>query len=421
MRLLLILPEFPPSFGGMQTHALALANRLLKRGHTVQVMSYQAVTHSDRQACSECDAALPFPVVRSLSRLGHYENLRKITAEATSFKADVIYASTIFYGKAGEASGIPVVCRSPGNDVLRPWIAWPFKPLSALMSQPWFETGFYRLIRRLDYPKLLERIYHKRRREVVEDAARHAGAILANSDFSAQFLREAGVGDDQLVVVPGGVDADRFSDLEQAASDDSFIILTACRLVHKKGVDFLIRSMPELAKRIPNIRLVVVGDGPKRKKYQRLITSLDLDERVTITGAVPQSEMQNWIATADIFVLASRLVVDEKTGNCDAETMGRVLCEANAAGKPVIAANSGGIPSVVAHEVNGLLFEPDDETQLIAAIERIRLDDELRKQLIENGLNRAHKEFDWSIITDIHEDRFKKLTGGNPEPALDHV
>ena len=207
--------------------------------------------------------------------------------------------------------------------------------------------------------------------------------------------------------------------------EGAYVALTACRLVHKKGVDFLIRSIPALKEKIPNIHLVIVGDGPKRAKYQRLIARMELENEITMTGAVPQLEIQNWLAAADVFVLASRIVADGKTENCDAETMGRVLCEANACGIPVVAANSGGIPSVVTDGENGLLFETDDEAGLVAALDRMNKEDNLRQRLVENGLKRAREEFDWSVITDIHEEEFRRQIESrslrNLEPEHDHV
>ena len=95
--------------------------------------------------------------------------------------------------------------------------------------------------------------------------------------------------------------------------------------------------------------------------------------------------------------------------------MGRVLCEANAAGGPVIAARSGGIPSVVAHEENGLLFEPDDGESFVAQVQRVRADQALARSLVEEGRRVAFREFDWSIVLDAHERYFAEILSPDPK------
>jgi glycosyltransferase involved in cell wall biosynthesis len=93
----------------------------------------------------------------------------------------------------------------------------------------------------------------------------------------------------------------------------------------------------------------------------------------------------------------------------DVETMGRVLCEANAAGIPVIASNSGGIPSVVTHEENGLLFEENNLGDFLKQVSRLHNNSYLTQHLVQNGLKRAKKQFDWSIVLRQHEKAIAEL------------
>ncbi len=69
------------------------------------------------------------------------------------------------------------------------------------------------------------------------------------------------------------------------------------------GLPTLIGQMPGLVARIPNLRLLIVGDGVQRPELERMIRELGLEERVKITGIVPHSEVPKWIAQADIGVL----------------------------------------------------------------------------------------------------------------------
>jgi len=181
-----------------------------------------------------------------------------------------------------------------------------------------------------------------------------------------------------------------------------FVLLTACRLTGRKGVDFLIRSLPGVLKKYPDIILLVAGDGAKRHQLVRLAASIGMEARVRFPGSVPQTDIHRIFALADAFVLASRTQMDPLLGVRDAETMGRVLCEANAAGVPVMAADSGGIPSVIQNGVNGLLFTPDSAGSLLQALTRLRENPAATAAMVEAGRRRAREEFDWRIIVDKH-------------------
>jgi len=150
LRLLLVLTEFPPRIGGMQTHAAHLAATLVTRGHQVEVLTYRVSTRIEHSQSPAYDAALAYPVHRDLTRISHAHNLDLIESHVTRFRPDVVYASTVFYGEIRTRCGIPVVARSVGNDVLRPWIVYPFRPLARLVSTRWFEDHAYRFFRNLD-------------------------------------------------------------------------------------------------------------------------------------------------------------------------------------------------------------------------------------------------------------------------------
>lgn len=427
-RILLVLTEFPPRIGGMQTHAIYLAQALAQRGYPVEVLTYRAVKAADESEAEAFDAAQPFPIHRILSRLGHHRNLDLLEQRARSFRAELVYCSTIFYGELSARLGIPVVSRSVGNDVLRPWIAWPLPLGSRIVSTPWFEDRLYRFFRKLDYPEPIEAMWRARRRALMEDSARRQTRILANSDFTRGLLEEIGVEEQRVEVLTGGVAADLFSAISpnpellerHGIPPGRFLMLTACRMVRKKGVDFLIDRMEELVARMPDAHLMLVGSGRHAKRFRKAAASSSVADHVTFAGRVPHHEIQAYYAVADVFVLASRVQVDPATGLRDAETMGRVLCEANAAGVPIVAARSGGIPSVIEDGVNGLLFAPDDMASLAAALEKLRADPALRARLVANGREKAESKFDWSVIIREHERCFEEvLTDVQVHPGAD--
>ncbi|MBX9600720.1 MAG: glycosyltransferase family 4 protein [Bryobacteraceae bacterium] len=393
----------------MQTHAVEIANRLHAAGHTLEVLTYRARD----DAALRFDAALASPVRRVLSRVSFWRNI-ELAAEAAR-AADLIYASTIYFGLAGERAGVPVVCRSAGNDLQRPWIAYPFRFGSAALSAPWFEDRAYRWFRRRRGPEWLDRLLKQTRRDLARASAAANDHVFANSRYTAELLAAIAIPPARREVLCGGVDAEAFGAARQKREEaraafgvaaGEFCVLTACRLVPKKGIDFLLRAMAAAGG--DPWTLLVAGDGPYRRDYRVLAESLGLLDRVRFAGRLPHTAMPGCFAAADAFVLSSHDVA-VGDGAVDAETMGRVLCEANAAGVPVLASRCGGVESVVECGVNGLLFEPRNPAAFLEALERLRRDGKLRRRIVEGGLEAARTRFDWRVIVRRHQQVFERI------------
>lgn len=398
-RLLLILTEFPPSFGGMQTHAIHLCRYLQEKGYRAEVATYRGP-----------EVAFPFPVHRCLSRIGFMENLGRLERLARRLRPDVLYASTVFYGRLSAATGIPMIARSAGNDVLRPWIVWPYGWLSGALGQPWLEDTLYRRFRKMERPEWVESLLLERRRAEVRASVRNLAHVLANSAYTAGLLE--GLSAASVEVLAGGVDAKRFRRQRDTRSElglpqDRHVVMTACRMVPKKGLDLLMRAVARQA----GTHLVIAGEGKQRSKCEALAGELGIEGRTTFTGSVAHHDLRRYYWAADQFVLASREHVDRRTGLRDVETMGRVLCEAHAAGVPVVASRSGGIPSVIEDGRNGLLFEEDNLEALVDAMERVRADAALARRLTKEGLRDAVERWDWRVVCGGHERAFRAVRG----------
>jgi len=427
-RLLLVLTEFPPAVGGMQTHARHLAAHLARQA-PVEVLTYRVTDPALADEAAGFDAQCGYPVRRILSRLGHWHNLALIAERVRRFRPDAVYASTVFYGRLQAMTGVPVVCRSVGNDVLRPWLGYPYPWASGLVGAPaaqravrwWAEHG--------RHPDWLDRLFRQGREQAMRAAALGHQAILANSDYTAGLLRGIGVEPARIEVVAGGVDARHFARPAQGreaarhalglAPDDP-VLLTVCRLVAKKGVEVLLGALAALLPAHPRLKLLVVGDGAKRRAYEARAAQLGLAHAVRFAGRVPYEQVAPWFWASDVFVLASYESRHAGGKVRDVETMGRVLCEANAAGLPLVATTSGGIPSVVRDGVNGLLVPPGDAPALARAIDHL-LGQPLQAQAMSGqGLWRAQHEFDWAMVLARHERALEQALAmaGQGQPAV---
>jgi phosphatidylinositol alpha-1,6-mannosyltransferase len=423
LKIFLILTEWPPSIGGMQAHAIYLSTFLNEQNYDIEVVTYQPVTKEEIVAFTNEDTRYSFPVHRILSRIGYMHNIKLLERLIRKNKANLIYSSTVFYGILEKRLNIPVICRSPGNDVLRPWIVYPFAIFSSTLSYWRFEKMIMKFFKRRPFPKITERIFRNKRFDLMKSSAKSSSLIFANSEFTYKLLRKIGVDEEHIEILVGGVDYNHFdkrtsehqrSHIRKICNIpvNSFLLMSSCRLVEKKGIDFLIRVISTYNSSQDEVNkwyLCIVGDGRRRKSLKKLSKKLKVTKYVHFVGSVPFFKIQPFYATADVFVLASRISTNKRSNTCDAETMGRVLCEANAAGIPVVAANSGGIPSVITHEYNGLLFTPDNMQEFIVSVNRIKEDSNLREYLIASGKQIAKNTFNWSIIMKKHQESFQTI------------
>ena len=157
-----------------------------------------------------------------------------------------------------------------------------------------------------------------------------------------------------------------------------------------KGHITLIEAFKVVKQRIPNARLVIVGEGDLYSELLRVVNENGLRESVLFTGF--QMDVSEILSTFDVAVLPSFF-----------EGMGRVLLEAMAMEKPVVASRVGGIPDLVKHNVNGLLINPGDVTELANALEKILTDSELAGKIGKEGRKRIQEQFSSEVmVRSIH-------------------
>lgn len=211
----------------------------------------------------------------------------------------------------------------------------------------------------------------------------------------------------RIVVNYHGVNRQRFRPLE-AQPHDVPCIVTCGRLEPYKGHHVLLRAVAGLSR---PVRCVVVGEGPQRRRLEQLAAELGIAERVEFTGPVPQAQLAEIYARADLFVLAS--VIIEVSGKRD--VIPNVLVEAMAMQLPVVASNISGIGELVQDGVNGRLVPPNDPAALATVIDELLGDAEQRRRLATNGAARVADEFDREVNI---EELAALFLGGKPGAAL---
>ncbi len=186
----------------------------------------------------------------------------------------------------------------------------------------------------------------------------------------------------EAVVLPIFVDVVKIKktlpkiDLRQKYPQFDFLMLVAARLSPEKNISLTIEAMAEIVKDYPRAGLIIVGDGPERKKLIKLITQRKLGEQIKLEGWA--DDLSSYYKTADLFLLTSNY-----------EGWGLAPLEALAAGCPVVMTDVGCVGEVVKNNVNGLVVPVGDKQALIAAIKKIMGNKELRRRLATEGLETA--------------------------------
>jgi 2-deoxystreptamine N-acetyl-D-glucosaminyltransferase/2-deoxystreptamine glucosyltransferase len=186
-----------------------------------------------------------------------------------------------------------------------------------------------------------------------------ADGIIVLAERTAALLRQDGVPPARIHRIPSGFDpalfeddrADRFPDLRRPR------VGYVGRLVPQKRADLLVAAFGLL--RQP-AHLVIVGDGPDRKRIEALVAASPVADRITLHGFVEHEIIPSVLGSLDVLVLPSEY-----------EELGSVLVEAMVAGLPVVASRVGGIPEVVEEGRTGVLVTPGDAVELAAAIDRL--------------------------------------------------
>jgi len=192
-----------------------------------------------------------------------------------------------------------------------------------------------------------------------------ARRVVAVSRPLGDVVASFGVPRERIDIVQNGVDADLFRPLDRAAAraklghggDGRRWLLYVGRLQEDKGVLDLLEAFSLLARRRPDVRLALVGDGSARAACAR--TASELGDRVVVAGPRPLTEVPHWMAACDALVLPSW-----------AEGTPNVVLEALACGRRVVATRVGGTPDLVTGPELGELVPPRDPPVLAGALER---------------------------------------------------
>lgn len=234
--------------------------------------------------------------------------------------------------------------------------------------------------------------------------------LVCISHYSAQVAHQV-FPNSQPEVVTLGVDTSRFDKLPPASEPDHTpTILTVGGVKKRKGTLELIRALPAVRDKIPDVRCVILGKVHAEEKYvaqvQSEIEQLGLSDCVYMPGFVSEAELLGWYQTADVFVLPSM------NDGWKFEGFGLVHLEASAAGVPVIGTTNNGTEDAIVHGETGLLVNQDNvETELPDAILSILQHPDRAKSMGAAGKKYAQSQT-WDHVAEQTIAIYERLLSG---------
>jgi glycosyltransferase involved in cell wall biosynthesis len=223
------------------------------------------------------------------------------------------------------------------------------------------------------------------------------------------------VGAEKVHLSPMGIDFSVYRRIDKNRARDDLgldsskkYVLCVAGMVERKGLDYLIQSMPPIRERLPDTELLLVGEGYYKKHLQLLAQKLHIPDKIHFIPAgdaetrVPDEELPLYYNAADVFVLPSLT-----------EALGVVGIEAMACGTPFIGTNVEGIPSLVEQFEAGVLIPPRDSNAIASAVINVLEDG----ATFSANRERAKNYFDWHSVAkkniDVYDALFDKYYGGS--------
>jgi glycosyltransferase involved in cell wall biosynthesis len=366
MRVLITSPVFPPDLGGPAVYVPSLGRFLVERGHEVRVVAF----------CSDPEPkGWPFAVT-AISRgnlaVRYLKAFFVVWREAR--KVDVVYVNehlALLHVLAARLALRPAMIRIMVDG------AWEISHRKGWIGGDdivTFETKDYGW--QVKLTRFLQTRWWSWCRK-----------IIACSDFLRRIpIERYGVPSDKVKLIYNAYHGPTQEAVAQTPAqaraelglaESPRYLLTICRLMVWKGVDFIIDALEGLP---DDVHLLVAGDGDMLEAWTEHARTKGLADRVHFLGNVPYAKIPLLIRASEIFVL-----------NSEYEGLSHTLLEVSALGTPVVATGVCGNPEVVEHEVNGLLVPPRSPDALRAALERLLGDRDLQRRFVEAGLARMDR------------------------------
>lgn len=232
-------------------------------------------------------------------------------------------------------------------------------------------------------------------------ALQQAARVFANSRFTADLVRQAGVDPRRVEIIHPGCNTEQFQPHQPSREFRERLlgrhwknrILLTVGLESMKGHDMVIKALPKLLQTFPDVTYLIVGGG-SQERLASLASECGVRGNVVFAGLVRQIDLPSVYSICDIFVMPSR----QNLAKHSVEGFGMAYLEASASAKPVVGGRAGGVPDAVMDGITGLLVDPLDCEDIGQALGRLLSKPDYAQLLGEQGRSRTVNEFRWELV-----------------------
>ena len=336
MRIGIFSETYAPYISGLVTSEIMLKKALEKQGHEVYVVT--ANLESFKYEYDEEERVLKIPGIPTGIYDSRMTSIYPIPAvnKIRSWKLDVIHSQTefaigTFARLIAKQYNIPLV--HTYHTMYEDYIYY--------ITKGYFEKSSKKLV------EYLTKFY----------CDKTATELIVPTTKTYKLFKEKYKVEKNINIIPTGIEVERFFkenvDTKELAvlkktlrlDKKDFIILFVGRLGEEKNVEFLIESQKNLVKTHPNIKLIIVGDGPDKEKYEKMTKDLKLEDSIIFTGKAAWEEMPYYYQIANVFATASKT-----------ETQGLTIIEAMASNVVPVCMKDEAFESMITDDLNGILF-----------------------------------------------------------------
>lgn len=362
MNILLVTQDYYPVRGGIQSYCHHVAMNICKAGHTLTMICPGSPQESDKE--------LPFDVVRIKSH--------------SSFLFLKLFGFLRKYIELQAKNGKPF-----DHVLLGQWQnAIPFLFPKQQPKGPKYHTmvhgrellsGVFGSLT----PWLCPKVYHK------------LDSVVPNSYPIAEMFKSTVPNFTNINVIHPGVDPQHFSPKNTQALktelglENKKILVSITRLVARKNIGLVIKTMPKILEKVPNAHFVIGGRGPELENLAKLIQETQMQDHISLLGSLEEERLVEYFSLGDIFLLPS------SQNSKDVEGFGIVFLEAGACEVPVIGADTGGIRDAVSHGKTGILLKESNEDTLSQAVIELLNNEDKAKEMGKNSRQRILDELSW--------------------------
>lgn len=383
MRILILSSEFPPGPGGIGTHAYQLARHFSAQGHPSLVLTAQ--DYVDVFERETFNSIQPFQIVTLAS--GGRNALSKVIDRANSFKS------------ALRDFNPDIVMVSGGRST------W----LSAVVLHgrriPWVVVGHgTEFGARFSLESLLTRF-----------ACNRADAVIPVSEFTRSMMTSIGINRPLVKVIHNGADAGFFHPLpppaiaafrERHNAAEKFILLTVGNVTPRKGQEWVIRALPAMLERRPDLVYWIAGLPSYRSELEEIAAGLGVSDHIHFWGRVDQDALLNLYNACDLFMMTS-----QQLKNGDFEGYGIAAIEAALCGKTSVVTDNSGLAEAILDQETGLLIPQGQAAPIAEAVIGLIDTPDLLRRLSQAAYTRALTQQTWAHAGEAYLRFFNQLSG----------